>query len=256
MRYIHKIALTAMMITFSVLITRFMPGVQLGVYRFSLGAIPIVLASLILGPFWGGIVGAFSDILGALLFPVGPFIIWPLLGSTLFGIVPSMLLLLIKKIRHRFPIRFLLYFLMGAIVLFISAFVIFSTSFTYRATMDTEATINFTLYWKIFTPIILVLLGFAIVVALEIFEKKFNSKKDIDYLQITLTEVALIIFITDFIIDVLYGPIWKMIAFGSNLLVNFVVQTVLFVMAVIIKPPLIYYVLRVYYRLRPMDLLD
>lgn len=254
--YIHKIALTAMMITFSVLITRFMPGVQLGVYRFSLGAIPIVLSSLILGPIFGGIVGALSDILGALLFPVGPFIIWPLLGSTLFGVIPSLLLFLIRKIRHLFPMRFLFYGLMGIIVIFISLFVIYSDSFTYKATVDTEATINFNLYWKILVPVGLLVITFLIVFLLEMFEKKFSRQENNQSFHITLTEVAMIIFVIDFIVDVLYGPIWKMIVFGSNFMVNVVVQSALFILAVIIKPPLVYYILRVYHRLRPMDLCD
>jgi len=246
--YIQKMAISAMMIAFSVVITRFIPGVQLGIYRLSLGAIPIVISSLILGPIWGGIIGAASDFIGTTLFPVGAFIVWPLIGSTLFGVLPSLFFMLLKKIRGHLQNRYLLWGLMGIIVIFMSIVVLTQNSITYRATYNTTATIIFDVWWKIFTPLVLMVVAAGIALAVHYMEKHAQKNPN-PYLGCpTPYEIAIVIFLTDLIIDVLYGPIWKMLVFASNLMVNLFVQSLLFVIAVIIKTLITYYLINIYYR--------
>lgn len=246
--YIQKMAIAAMMIAFSIVVTRFIPGVQLGIYRLSLGAIPIVISSLILGPIWGGIVGVAADLIGTTLFPVGAFIIWPLLGSMLFGVLPSLVFLLLKKVRGHIKNRYILWGIMALIVIFISVVVIVRDSLTYRATYETTATIVFNIWWKIFTPIILIIVAVIIAIGVHFMEVRAQKTPNKQPLCPTPYEVAIIIFLTDLTIDVLYGPIWKMIVFSSNLLVNLFVQSLLFVVAVIVKTFIVYYLINIYYR--------
>ncbi len=62
----------ALLIAIEVICTRFLKIEQWNM-RFSFGFIPVVIAGIMYGPMAGGIVGAISDLIGATLFPSGPF---------------------------------------------------------------------------------------------------------------------------------------------------------------------------------------
>ena len=84
--------LSGVFIATSVVLTRFF-GFMLfgGIVRLSLGIVPIAMAGAILGPFYGGIVGALADLLGAVLFPQGAY--FPGFTVTAFvqGLIPGLI---------------------------------------------------------------------------------------------------------------------------------------------------------------------
>ncbi len=92
----RRIALSALFIALSVVLTRFLSirivlfGVE-GI-RIGLGDLPILLAGFLLGPIEGAVVGAVSDIVGYLISPMaGPYMPHFTLTSAVEGWLPAML---------------------------------------------------------------------------------------------------------------------------------------------------------------------
>jgi ECF transporter S component (folate family) len=80
------------------------PGVTLGVYTFNIGfgALPAILSGILFGPLFGAIVAALTDLIQALLFPVGAFNPIFTVSAALFGLIPGLFFL-----RRAEPLRFL-----------------------------------------------------------------------------------------------------------------------------------------------------
>lgn len=100
MRHILKMTLCASLIVLSVVLTRFLSFVLpfSGVFRYSLGWIPIYLAGFILGPVWGAACGALSDGVGYLINPLGgAYFPGFTLSSAIAGFLPGLLFMLLKK---------------------------------------------------------------------------------------------------------------------------------------------------------------
>lgn len=69
---IYKICITAVLCVLAVIANRFL---SFNVWNLSLGIsfLPILICALVLGPLYGGICGGLADLIGAILFPFGPF---------------------------------------------------------------------------------------------------------------------------------------------------------------------------------------
>jgi len=97
----HKITTMGLLITLSIILTRVaslriaIGGVE-GI-RIGLGRLPIILGGIIFGPLAGGLIGAFSDLLGYFINPIGAYMPHFTLTSALTGIIPAALLILMKK---------------------------------------------------------------------------------------------------------------------------------------------------------------
>ena len=97
----HKITTMGLLIALSIILTRIaslriaIGGVE-GI-RIGLGKLPIILGGIIFGPLAGGIVGAFSDLLGYFINPMGAYMPHFTLTSALTGIIPAAILSLKKN---------------------------------------------------------------------------------------------------------------------------------------------------------------
>ncbi|MCR5685297.1 MAG: folate family ECF transporter S component [Lachnospiraceae bacterium] len=84
--------------------------------KYSLGFIAVMVAAMLYGPIAGGLVGAMSDLLGALLFPIGPyfagFTLTAFLTGLLFGLLlhkkPNVVKLVIAVVINQFILTLLL----------------------------------------------------------------------------------------------------------------------------------------------------
>lgn len=87
----RAMVLSGVFIATSVVLTRFF-GFMLfgGIVRLSLGIVPIAMAGAILGPLYGGLVGAIADILGAVLFPQGAYFPGFTLTAFIQGMIPGL----------------------------------------------------------------------------------------------------------------------------------------------------------------------
>ena len=97
----HKITTMGLLIALSIILTRIaslriaVGGVE-GI-RIGLGRLPIILGGIIFGPLSGGLIGAFSDLLGYFINPIGAYMPHFTLTSALAGIIPAAILILMRK---------------------------------------------------------------------------------------------------------------------------------------------------------------
>jgi ECF transporter S component (folate family) len=88
----------------SIVLTRFLafyiPFFGSNDVRISLGDVPIMLAGLIFGPIAGALTGAVSDVIGATMFPAGPFFPGFTLSAMLAGAIPGLLQPFLRLCHH------------------------------------------------------------------------------------------------------------------------------------------------------------
>ncbi len=102
--YTKKIVVCALLIALSVVLSGMLsvPVMPLGTYslKIGLGMLPVLIASALFGPLYGGMVGGLADLLQALIFPKGAYMPWFTVVGTLFGVIPGLFFL--KKRRVTF----------------------------------------------------------------------------------------------------------------------------------------------------------
>lgn len=79
---IKKIILSAMMIAIYLILDRFI-SIKTPILKISFIFIPIIISAIYLGPIYTGIIAGIGDLIGALLFPFGTYI----LGFTISAIL-------------------------------------------------------------------------------------------------------------------------------------------------------------------------
>jgi ECF transporter S component (folate family) len=97
----RTITITGFLIALSILLTR-VASIRLAIggvegIRIGFGGLPIILGGILFGPLYGGIIGAFSDILGYIINPIGAYMPHFTLTSALTGIIPSLILKINQK---------------------------------------------------------------------------------------------------------------------------------------------------------------
>lgn len=89
MRNPRIIVFMGLFVAMEVVLTRFV-AIQTPIVRIGFGFIPIALAAIMFGPMVGGITATLSDLIGAFLFPKGPFFpgftLSALLGGVIYGL--------------------------------------------------------------------------------------------------------------------------------------------------------------------------
>ena len=93
---IRRMAYAGLFTAISVILTRFFAGNinLLGIFalRLSFGEVPIMLSGILLGPVYGAVCGALSDIIGYVVNPVGgPYFPGFTLTAALTGLIPGVL---------------------------------------------------------------------------------------------------------------------------------------------------------------------
>jgi len=97
----RKITTMGLLMALSIILTRIaslriaIGGVE-GI-RIGLGKLPIILGGILFGPLSGGVIGAFSDIIGYIINPLGVYMPHFTLTSALVGIIPALVLKLFNK---------------------------------------------------------------------------------------------------------------------------------------------------------------
>ncbi len=88
--YLTVIVTVALLIALNVILTRFL-SINTTFLRIGFGVLPVAIAGIAFGPFWGAVTGAVGDILGMIIFPSGEyfpgFTLTALLTGVVFGLV-------------------------------------------------------------------------------------------------------------------------------------------------------------------------
>lgn len=107
----------ALLATVSLVLTRFLsfyiPFMGAQSMRVGFGEVPIILAGLLLGAPAGGFVGLAADLVGATLFPSGPYFPGFSLSAFLTGFMPAFFVALFNKKEQKPPKAMLFFFILG-----------------------------------------------------------------------------------------------------------------------------------------------
>ena len=76
----------ACLITIEIILTRFC-SINLPIVRIGFGFLPVALCGIIFGPLWAGVCYSIGDLLGAVIFPTGPYFPGFTLTAFLTGLV-------------------------------------------------------------------------------------------------------------------------------------------------------------------------
>ncbi|MEZ4508699.1 MAG: folate family ECF transporter S component [Eubacteriales bacterium] len=98
-----RLILMAMFVALQIVLSKFLMLQLSGSIRLSIDSVPILLAGIWFGPIAGGIVGAFADLLGTLLFPtVGAYYPPLTIAFFLIGFSAGLISIATRKLRSVF----------------------------------------------------------------------------------------------------------------------------------------------------------
>ncbi len=205
----QKITLSAMLLVLDVLATHIIRTPVIGslpFLRLSLGPALVIYASLLLGPFYGAIVGGAGDLLGIFIFSgiEGEINYLITIVYTLLGILPWCVEKLTHKMRKSLQKPYIIFVLMFlTLVLLALLFYVFPSSKDYFASGFGEMT-----SW--IEPLILSLTGLFDVIACFglFFTNRFFEKNENEFASLPSPyEMALIAFICEIVLMVVLKPL-------------------------------------------------
>ncbi len=88
---VRTLVVAALLLAAHVVLVRFC-AITTPLVRISFGFLPLAICGMLYGPVWAGVVGGLADLLGATLFPAGPFFPGFTLSTALTGVIFGLLL--------------------------------------------------------------------------------------------------------------------------------------------------------------------
>jgi ECF transporter S component (folate family) len=230
---IRRLAYSAIMISLSVVLTRFASFYFVGM-RIGFGSIPIVFASVICGPFWGMLVGASSDLLGALLFPVGPYFPGYTIDAALQGLIPYLVLKLLKgrnKTQYPVSIAFISVFI-TMVVCFVSLFSTYKKQEIYD-------------WARIVIPFVFVLYFVVVFTLFYILgtKTKILRRAARDSRRFSLNDLYVAALVDEVIVAMGFLGLWNNIVFNLDFFVSAFSQALLFSVNGLLRTFILYYIL-------------
>ncbi len=86
-----KIILSALLLALDIVLSRFL-GIKIVNLSFSFGFVPLILSAIWLGPKYSTLIGGLTDLIGALLFPVGTYFVGYTISELIDGFIYGMFL--------------------------------------------------------------------------------------------------------------------------------------------------------------------
>jgi ECF transporter S component (folate family) len=241
---IRKITLSGMLIAIAIILERVI-SIPIGLTnRIAFGSAVVIASSLIVGPFYGMIVGASTDIFGFMLFNTTGLAFTPFVtvGYVVLGFLPYFLYRLFQASIFK---RFGVHILLGLLTL-ISAYAIYfayaNDSFTFRNGPEVLVIELDQVAFRIVGPIVLITVFFGFVGFIQ-WLKNFTKSQVLKPMT-----VALMVFIVEILITIIWGGLWRSIYFGASQWVFFFTQTGFFVIGYPIKTLLVYFLYLSYSR--------
>lgn len=208
-----KITLSALFIALTIVVSKFIPisnVFSLPFLRISLGPTLLIFASILLGPFYGAITGLLSDLIG-FIFDTTGYGYNPLFSLTylLYGLIPGLLVYLLKKNRCRIPIFQIICFIL--INIFIFSFFSLNDSISPYGGKSYEITTTIRII--IFcSSAAITFVYFLIYIVLY---KKFKK----DEQRILLNNISIINFVTLIFVQLFIGVLVKKVTYEVDIVV-------------------------------------
>ena len=94
-----KIVLVSILLTMLIILSRFL-SIKTPIIKISLGFVPTMLCAIWLGPKWTVLLNVLGDVIGATIFPTGPYFTGYTISTAIAGLIYG--LLLFKKDKDSF----------------------------------------------------------------------------------------------------------------------------------------------------------
>lgn len=253
MSLVNKITLAGLFIALAIILNKiiainaisFIPFL-----RISFGGVAvIILASILLGPLFGGIVGVFSDVFGYLLFDMSAYGYFPqiTLIYLLLGVLPSFIFGLIKNMKSKKLLLSLESVVMGLLLVGLSLYLGLSEEISLFG-----STYSISLWMKIVLPVAALLL-FSLIIALTIVIDRHFLKLQPKNTPLNTYQISFGCFLTELIVMVGFGAYIKALCFGLSMyLLILVCQTLVMFFDVCLNTFIISYVLIIFKRYYPV----
>lgn len=245
---ILNITLSSLMIALGVILDRILtirvPGI-LG-SKVSLGFVPVIISSAVMGPLYGGIVGGLTDFIGFFIFddtgtPYSP--LYTIL-FTIAGILPYFIFMLSKKIRYKSKPIPIVYILLGLIWAFINVYIFTNTEF--RVGPGIYEPITLTL--RIIIPIVSTIIFGGLIIVIHLVNSHFQ-KRVLFYPKCpSPQEVALVVLFIEIFIHLLLEPLILTFVYEAPYLPIVFIRSMVLIVTIPANTFIVNYALMAYYR--------
>ena len=185
--------------------------------RISFGSIALLIfASIVLGPFFGLVIGASADVLGYFVFDASSFGWFPqiTLVYALLGFLPFFIFKFVLLIKNKTIMAIIEYSVMAVIFVLLTVFL-----FTHNEISLYGKTHTIEVYQRYLIPGIALALFILIGVVNFIIDKKTNSED-----KLNIYQLSFITFLTEILVNFAFGSLMKGWAFGWNMLLPIIIS--------------------------------
>ncbi len=239
-KVIKQLTLSAMFIVLFVILNRFatltIPAFGVNAFlRVGFSSIVIVMASLILGPIYGTVIGGIGDFIGAMIFPIGAYFIGYTISYALIGLFPGLIMFFIKKYNLKNKVFTIINIsLETCLFLFVFIYILINKKIPLESTKFIELNSN-----TLIIILILISIFYFIVLGLNLFftlKEKKESPYAIPKLIFIYTIIEIVCF---FILNSIWGVIIMDIPFIIQILARILKSFFTIPLLVCISKPLI-----------------
>jgi ECF transporter S component (folate family) len=244
--------LSAMLIALGLILERVLM-IPIGeVNRIAFGSSAIILASLIVGPIFGALVGASMDILGFIINSVGTYTPFVTIGLAVLGILPwllSKLMVSFKRIPGYYNVSYLL---LTALFLYGIWFIFSRDQYTFNMGGGNFVDVDLSTWFvRIILPIIASGIFFGFVYLTAQFEKRFSINQTKQSLP--PKAIVFIVLVSEIIISIIWGVQWRVWYLGIPSLALYFNQIAFFVIGFPVKSLIVLTGLLAYQRFQRLD---
>ncbi len=174
------------------------------------GCALLIFSSFFLGPWFGLLIGAASDILGYFIFDPKTMGFFPQITAiyTVMGFVSYFFFILVRFIKNKKAMIIVEYSFFAAFLAAITLFITLNNSITLYST-----TYTLEVWQKIVIPIVVFAL-FALLVVINFFIDRHFKKKEDNRIYFNVYQISFACFLIEVIVMILFGTLMKGFAFG------------------------------------------
>lgn len=245
---IRKMTLSAMLIALGLILERVLM-IPIGeVNRIAFGSSAIILASLLVGPIFGAMVGASVDLLGFMINSVGTYTPYVTIGLAALGILPWLLKHAFKAINKIPGYYYLSYGLLFALFTYGVWFIYSREAYTFNMGGGNFVDVDLsTILVRIVLPIIALSIFFGFVYFMSVVDRRFQ-KRDV-MTTLPPKAVVLIVLLSDILISIIWGVQWRVWYLGIPPLALYFNQIAFFVIGFPVKTLIVLFGLNTYQRI-------
>lgn len=249
---IRKMTLSAMLIALGLILERVLM-IPIGeVNRIAFGSSAIILASLIVGPLFGALVGASMDVLGFMINSVGTYTPFVTIGLAVLGILPWLLSKVMNSLKRIPGYYNLSYVFLFSLFSYGIWFIYSREQYTFNLGGGNFADVDLsTGFVRILLPIIALGIFFGFVYMIAKLEKQFPANQVNQGLP--LKAIVFIVLVSEILISIIWGVQWRVWYLGIPPLALYFNQIIFFVIGFPVKSLIVITGLRTYQRFQKLD---